>query len=321
MEFKTKKYSLVVPIYKDAYFADKFCLEVKAVFENLVHTEKISSYLELIFVSDGGGIKDENIIESLCKKYTFVNAIFLSRNFGQHIAISAGFDVSKGDYIIMTNVDQQEPVSQIPIFLNFIENNNVDIVYGLRKKRSGPFLEKVSSHLFARFFNFLIKGDSHLLKNLATTRVMTRKYINSYALLTEKDRYLPGLENWIGFDRGYVNIEHFNRNLGKSSYNLRKRLKMAFNAVLTFSDYPLKIIVFIGFLISLFGFVFVLKIVYDVLNNVDYQIGYPSILSSIILFSGLIILLIGISSIYIGKILLESKRRPLYIVKKSIVND
>jgi glycosyltransferase involved in cell wall biosynthesis len=317
MDENALKYSLVVPVYKDAYLADSFCTELHVFFCNFLKTSKdVSALFELIFVADGGCKQDEITLKEICTKYPFVKAIFLSRNFGQHIAISAGYSKASGEYICFLNIDQQEPISELEKYFFHIEKNNLDLVYGLREVRNSSFTDRVTSKFFNGVFNFLTKNKIPV--NIATTRVMSRRFVDAYNNLSESERFLPGLENWLGFDVGYIPTIHMKRQQGKSSYTLKKRFAMAESALISFSDVPLRLMVLLGFILTACGFMAVLIVVFLKLFVVSFQAGYVSLISIIIFSSGLILSLMGFSSLYIGKILKEVQRRPLFIIKEKI---
>lgn len=306
-------YSVVVPIYKDSALAWSFCEEFKNVFSRFLNTDVIHEHIELIFVIDGSGKPDELAIKEVCNKYNFVKAIVLSTNFGQHIALSAGYANATGNYVGMFNVDQQDPISEYPKFIEHINASGLDIVYGLRKTRKGSGLDSLTSKAFNIALNKLTGNKTPI--NVSTMRIMSRRFVDAYNQLSERDRYLPGLESWLGFDVGYVDTIHVDRKEGKSSYNFSKRLKMAVHSILSFSDYPLRLLASFGIGLSLLGFASVLVIIFLKIFLIDFQAGYVSLITAITFFSGIIIFAIGLSSLYIGKILKEVQQRPVYVIK------
>nr|WP_271872812.1 glycosyltransferase family 2 protein [Rubripirellula sp.] len=307
---------MVVPIFQDADLLDDFCLEFETVFSKFLGKQDISEEVELIVVCDGGGRADESTARAICNKFAFMRAILLSRNFGQHIALTAGYNSSRGEAVGMLNVDQQDPISELPKFLMHLAAENLDVVYGIRKKRQGSLMERLTSRYFHLILDKLT--DNKTPANISTMRVMSRRFINAYNEFTESQRYLPGLESWLGFDVGYVATLHRNRKKGTSSYTFMRRCKMAVNSILSFSDYPLRLISLVGFLAALTGLASVATIIVMKLCLIDFQAGYPSLISVIVFFSGLVLSSLGFSSLYIGRILREVQRRPTYIVKATI---
>jgi len=308
--------SLVVPVYNDGSLAKDFLERFLKVFISYFNSEDLDSHVELIFVNDGSKNNSIEEIIELSATHRFVKVVDLSRNFGQHIALTAGYQLSKGDYVGMMNIDLQEDVSEFIKLVDFLkQNSKYDFALGLREKRNDGFLKKFSSSLFNKTLNFLT-GDKTPI-NSSTVRAMSKTFLNAYLELTEKDRFLPALENWLGFNHAYLPIIHTERRKGKSSYNLIKRLKMAINAIITFSDKPIRIAAVIGLIITCFGFLMGLGLIIMKFFYAEMQPGYTSTITLIIFFSGLQLLFLGLTAIYVGKILKEVQNRPLYIIKKT----
>lgn len=309
-------YSIVVPIYNDGILAEAFCKEFHRVFKAYLNNEFIENETELIFVNDGSKNNSLELLRKLAFEYKFVKVIDLSRNFGQHIALSCGYQYAKGSYVGMLNVDMQEPPSEIIKLLEFIKDGDFDIVYGLADQRKTSLVNKLTSKIFANALNFLT--NSKTPTNVTTLRIMNRKFVNAYNQLTEKSRYIPGLETWLGFKRGYMSVIHKEREIGRSSYNFKKRLRMAIESIISFSDFPLRLIVGFGFFIALVGFVLTLILIVSKLFFVDYKAGYTTTVSLITFLGGIQIMVIGFASLYIGRILAEVQNRPLYLINEKI---
>jgi dolichol-phosphate mannosyltransferase len=307
------RYSFIVPIYNDAYLAESFCINFESVFQEYTIEKEISNQVELIFVNDGSKNNSLDLLIDLSTKFRFVKVINLSRNFGQHIALSCGYQYAKGDYVGMLNVDQQDPPSELIKLIDFMKSHNHDIVFGLADRRKTSFINRLTSNIFNYLLNFLTRSKTPL--NVTTARVMNRKFTDAYNLLSEKTRYLPGLENWLGFSHGYLPIKHTERAVGKSSYNFKKRLDMAIESILSFSDYPLRLITTFGFVISVVGFLVTIILLFAKLFFMDFQPGFATTISLITFFAGIQILVIGVASLYIGRILKEVQNRPLFIVR------
>jgi glycosyltransferase involved in cell wall biosynthesis len=310
------EYSFIVPIYNDAYLAEEFCIDFEKEFSKFLNEENISQSVELIFVNDGS--KNDSIItlKILVAKFPFVKVVDLSRNFGQHIALSCGYKLAQGNFVGMLNVDQQEPVSEIFILLNHFKNNDVDIVYGLRGFRNSSWKDKATSYIFNIVLNKLTGNKTPL--NIATIRIMNRRFTDAYNSLTEKSRYIPGLEAWLGFKQDYVNVIHQERKNGISSYNFKKRLLMAIDSIISFSDLPLKLIAVFGICIAFVGFGLTFYLFLTKLFFIQYQPGYTSTVSIITFVGGVQIMVTGLAALYIGRILKEVQNRPLYIIREKI---
>ncbi len=304
------KVSIVTPIYKDSYLAASFIESIKRI-DWLDYELK-----ELIFVVDGSGYEDELQLRIIAEHNDWIKVIILSRNFGQHIAISAGYKMSDGDIVCMLNVDQQDPPSEIPKLLQKMKNEKLDIVYGLRDVRKDKFLKGLTSAIFNFTLNKLTGDDTPL--NVATLRIMSRRFINEFNSLSEKSRYIPGLEHWLGFSRGYIQINHQERIDGKSSYNFKKRIILAVDSIISYSDLPLRWTAISGFIIAGLGFIFLIILIIMKISIINFQPGYISTISFIIFVGGLQISVTGLAAIYIGRILKEVQNRPLFIVKEKI---
>ena len=305
---------MVVPIYNDGYLAEAFCVEYEKEFQKYLGKDQIETEVELIFVNDGSKNDSIDYLIKLSEEKKFVKVIDFSRNFGQHIALSCGYQNAKGQYVGMLNVDMQEPPSEIPKLLDYIKGKNFDIVYGLSDERKTSFANRVTSKSFAFFLNYLTNSQMPL--NVTTLRVMNRKFVDAYNSLSEKSRYIPGLETWLGFKHGYLSIIHKERAIGKSSYNFRKRLAMAMESIISFSDYPLRLIVGFGCVIAFIGFLLTAFLLLSKIFFVNIQAGYTTTISLITFIGGIQIMVIGFASLYIGRILKEVQNRPLYIINE-----
>lgn len=309
------KYSIVVPIYNDGALAEAFSIEYEKEFKLFLGKEHIEEDTELIFVNDGSKNNSIDYLVKLSAEKKFVKVIDLSRNFGQHIALSCGYNHAKGDYVGMLNVDMQEPPSEIPKLLRFIKENKFDIVYGLADKRKTSFVNRITSKSFAFVLNYLTKSKMPL--NVTTLRIMNRKFVDAYNALSEKSRYIPGLETWLGFKHGYMPVVHKEREVGVSSYNFRKRMAMAMESIISFSDYPLRLIVGFGCIVALIGFLLTIFLLISKLFLINIQAGYTTTVSLITFLGGIQIMVIGLASLYIGRILKEVQNRPLYIINET----
>jgi glycosyltransferase involved in cell wall biosynthesis len=313
----TLTYSFVVPIFDDAYLAEEFCQEYLKVFQQLLGLPRIESQVELIFVNDGS--RDQSTVETLAQvaaRFPFVRVINFSRNFGQHIALSCGYRHARGTFVGMLNVDLQESPDQIPQLLQCLATTDADIVFGLRHRRAGSSADSLTSRLFGVVLNKLTGYEVPL--NVATLRVMNRRFVDAYNSLSESSRYLPGLESWLGFKRDYVEIEHHERRRGRSSYNFGRRLLMAADAIVSFSDLPLKIVVVFGFFVvagsvGLAGALTIQKLFFR-----EILLGYTSTMCVIVFLGGAQLSVTGLSGVYIGRVLREVQHRPLYVIRSTV---
>jgi dolichol-phosphate mannosyltransferase len=311
------RYSFVVPIYRDAALAQPFCAEFQRVFAGYLGRSELRDQVELIFVNDGSPDPTTSAtLDAVAALFDFVRVVELSRNFGQHIALTAGYHHARGEYVGMLNVDMEDPPDQIPLLLDEIQKGEAGMVYGLRADRRSPWHTRVTSLMFNWVLAKLTGYDMPL--NTATLRVMTRQFVSEYNRLSEKARYIPGLEMWLGFEKAFVPIRHQRRTQGRSAYTFFSRLRLAFEAVISFSDLPLRMMVLGGTGLAFLGFALTAFLIFGKMFFIRFQPGYTSTISLILLLGGVQIVAIGLASLYIGRILREVQNRPLYIVRRRL---
>jgi glycosyltransferase involved in cell wall biosynthesis len=309
------KYSFVVPIYNDGALAHDFCVEIAKTFRGYLGHDDLARDLEVIFVDDGSTNDSPALIKAVCDRFGFAKAVLLSRNFGQHIAISAGYRAASGDYVGMINVDQEDPPDQIPLLLDAIQTGEADIVGGRHQGRHVSLLTRVTSYLFHTTLNRLTGYRTPI--DATTMRVMTRRAVDAYNALAEKSRYIPGLERWLGMRYGWVSTTQQPRKAGKSSYNFRRRLRMAYSSIISFSDFPLRLTVKFGMLVAAAGILLGLALIVQKLTTPAVLLGYTSTFVMIVFLGGVQIAVTGIASLYIGRILAEVQHRPLFVVRET----
>lgn len=308
-------YSFVVPIYNDGALARDFCVETAKVFRAYLGHDDLARDLEVIFVDDGSANNSLELLKGVCDEFPFAKLIALSRNFGQHIAISAGWRAASGDYVGMLNVDQEDPPSNLPLLLAVLEKGDCDIVGGKHSGRHAGAITRMTSHLFVSTMNRLTGYDTPV--NATTMRIMTRRAADAYNALSEKSRYIPGLEMWLGLRYAWVPVEKQPRKAGKSSYNFRRRLRMAYSSIISFSDFPLRMAVKFGMLVAAAGILLGLGLVIEKMIGTRMFPGYTSTFVMIVFLGGVQIAVTGVASLYIGRILAEVQHRPLFVVRET----
>jgi glycosyltransferase involved in cell wall biosynthesis len=309
------RYSFVVPVFRDAGLARDFCQQFKAAFSCFLQTEELNRFVEVLFVCDGGARDDFSTVDLLRADYPFVRCFELSRNFGQHVAICCGYAHARGDIVGMLNVDQQDPPEELITLIRYAEANDCDIVHGTSDSRYASLGNRITSSLFNLLLNKLTGYNLPL--NTCTARVLKRPVVDVFNGLAERQRYIPGLESWMGFRHAYVPIRTQMRSVGRSSYNFRRRLSLALEAVISFSDIPLRVGVVLGALFALGGLVMGVALIVQKIWFLNLAPGYTSTVVLLVFFGGMQLLFAGLMSLYIGRILTEVQRRPLYIVRRS----
>ena len=270
---------------------------------------------EIIFIDDGSSDKSINIIKKLAQKDTAVKGISLSRNFGHQIAITAGLKYSIGNIVITMDADLQHPPKTIKeLYFKYIEG--FDIVNTIRKDSQDiGFIKKTTSKGFYKLINNL--SETYTQPAAADFRLMSRKTVNAFLELPEKDRFTRGLISWMGFKQTFVNYEAPKRFSGESKYSFIKMFHFAKDGITSFSAKPLRISFYIGLFISFIGFIYGVYAVVRFLNG-HTQPGWTSILLSVLIIGGIQLISIGVIGEYLARVYKESKNRPLYFVKEFI---
>jgi len=276
--------------------------------------EKITTNFEIILVNDASPDNAWETIAELAKMDNRVKGINLSRNFGQHYAITAGLDHCNGEWIVVMDCDLQDRPEEIINLYNKLKEG-FDVVFGRRMNRKDNLFKRYFSKYFYKIFDLLTENVSDCA--ISNYGIYSKQVIQNYLKLTEKIRLFPLLIKWMGFEIGFLEIEHAKRAGGKSSYNLFKLINLALNAIISQTNKPLKISIKFGFLMSFFSMFYLIYLVVRKLS-LDIPMGWTSIMVSIFFIGGLIFVNLGLIGLYIGKIYDEVKNRPIYIIKEVI---
>jgi dolichol-phosphate mannosyltransferase len=303
------KISVVSPVFK--------AKEIIPILTETLHSSlcEINVSYEIILVDDGCPDNSWIAISDECLKDQRVKGIMLSKNFGQHYAISAGLEYASGEWVVVMDCDMQDHPFEIIKLYNKAKEG-YDIVLGRRVDRKDNFLKKKYSQIFYRLLSYL--SDQKIDNTIANFGIYNHRVIEEIVKMNEKNRFFPSMVQWVGFNKTAINIDHYNREEGKSSYDFKKLVKLGLDVILSNSEKPIKLIVRIGLWISLFSFVFILYQLYNYVTGKTSVLGYTSIIIAICFFSGLIISFLGILGLYLGKIFEGVKNRPIFIVSKKI---
>lgn len=300
--------SIVIPVFNEEEVLPETYRRLTAVME------KTHQSYELLFVNDGSRDRSRAILEELVHKDRRVRAIHFSRNFGHQAAITAGMDYAQGKAVIVIDADLQDPPEVIPEMLAKWQEG-YEVVYGRRLKREGEtFFKRLTASLFYRFLQKMTNVDIPL--DTGDFRLLDRKVVEVMRLLREKNRFVRGLVSWVGFRQVALPYVREKRFAGETKYPLRKMLKLAWDGITSFSDKPLKIASYIGFLLSLVSFVYLLVILISKLLGKSTVSGWASLAVINLFFSGVILIILGVMGEYIGRIYDEAKDRPLYVVEE-----
>ena len=301
--------SVVSPIYNAALHLEEFVTELEK------YILPITNDYEIVLVDDFSPDNSWKHIESICTTHPNVKGIKLSRNFGQHYAITAGLDSAIGEWIIVMDCDFQDAPSEIPNLYNKTKEG-FDVVLARRINRKDGFVKKLFSKLFWKTLGWLT--GTNIDHTVANFGIYNKKVIQAVCSLRESIRFFPSMILWVGFSKTTLDVKHQERQTGTSGYNFSRMFKLALDVMLAYSDKPIRLVIKMGFFISLFTLLIGLYYLY---LNITHQIlvpGYTSLIISIWFLSGLIILILGILGLYIGKTFEGVKNRPIYIIEKKL---
>jgi len=283
----------------------------------IISLKEITKDFEIIMINDGSYDNAWDTIKEIANNDKKVMGVNLSRNFGQHYAISAGLNISKGNWIVVMDCDLQDRPENIPILYKEAQKG-YDIVFAQRKLRKDTFFKKLFSKLFYLILSYLTR--TKLDPTIANFGIYNRKSINAVLLMKDKLKYFSVMIRWVGFNSTKMSIQHDKREIDETSYSFSKLISLAIDVMLSFSDKPLRLMVKFGFFLSSFSILFALYILYRALFGAVTVVGWASTIISIWFLGGIIIMFIGIIGIYIGKTFDQTKDRPVYIIK-DIIND
>lgn len=308
-ESKDLTYSVVIPV-----FNEEDNLEV--LYERLTKVMvSLNEPYEIIVVDDGSKDKSFQILQGLHKNDSKVKVIRFTRNFGQHMAITAGLDNSKGENVIIMDADLQDPPEEIPKLI-VKQKEGYDIVYGYRRIRQDSLFKRITSKVYLWLLAKLTRQTVN--PDITPLRIISRKVVDYMSQLRERSRFYGGLVSWLGFPFATVDIKHSERYRGKTKYNLRKMLALATEGIISFSDLPLHLITYFGLTVSVVSFIIGIVILIRQLIW-DFQVaGYTSTIVSLFFLGGILLLVLGVIGQYIGRIHIEVKKRPLYVVRDKL---
>jgi glycosyltransferase involved in cell wall biosynthesis len=300
--------SLVVPCYNEENLVATFTKRSIDVLE------KIGQQYEVIFVNDGSKDNTLEVLKSLKNSYNGIRIVNLSRNFGKEAALTAGLDFSLGDVVIPIDADLQHPPEIIEEFIKEWENG-YDVVLAKRTTRTNEtFSKKISARLFYKLQSKI--SEIYIPEDVGDFRLMSRKVVNALSQLPENQRFMKGLFAWVGFKSTTIQYEVANREMGTSSFNSWKLWNFALEGITSFSTVPLRIWFYIGGFVALIAFLFGCSIILKTLiYGVDMP-GYASMMTVVLFLGGIQLIGIGVLGEYIGRIYMESKRRPTYIIEQ-----
>lgn len=303
--------SIVVPCYNEEESVEMFLDEIQ---KTLVGYD-----YEVIFINDGSGDNTLEKIKNLADSNPNVKYISFSRNFGKESAIYAGLVNTTGDLVCLMDADLQHPPSLIPKMIETI-SEGYDVAAARRISKKGePLLSSLGSRLFYKLFNAI--SNMGLVSGATDYRVMTRQVTDSVLQLSEYNRFSKGLFQWVGFETKWIEYENVERVAGKTTWSVWQLFKYSMEAIMAFTTVPLSISIVLGSVISMIAFIYLVFIVIKYLLYSDPVQGFATTMCTILLLGGIQLLSIGILGKYLEKTYIETKNRPIFIVKETNIDD
>lgn len=305
--------SIVVPVYNEMDVLETFYARIKPIIDNPQY------FFEVILVNDGS--KDgtlailKNFRERDCR-FAYIN---LSRNFGKEKAMAAGFDIAQGDAVIVIDADLQDPPELIPDLIAEWEAG-YDNVYGKRNKRAGEtWLKRLTAHFFYRIIGRL--SEVIIPEDSGDFRIMSRRAVDALKQIKEANRFTKGLFAWVGYKQKPFYYDRDPRAMGTTKFNYWKLWNFAIDGFTSFTIVPLKLATYLGLIIASISFIFGIFIIIKTLLLGDDVQGYPSLMTVITFLGGTQLLFIGIIGEYLGRMFMETKNRPLYLIDIIEITD
>ncbi|MBQ8002448.1 MAG: glycosyltransferase family 2 protein [Clostridia bacterium] len=306
------KISIVVPCYNEELSLPYFYDEIIRIADLM----KNDAEFEFVFVNDGSSDKTVEVLRELNKKDERVRYVSFSRNFGKESAMYAGFKETKGNLVVVMDADLQHPPKFIPEMYEGIKSEGYDCVATRRVKRLGE--PKIRSFFAMRFYDVINAiSDTNIVPGACDYRMMTRKMVDAVLEMSEVNRFSKGIFSWVGFTTKWIPFENVARVAGETKWSFKKLFSYSLDGITAFSTTPLQISSLIGILFCIMAFVFGIVTFVKTLVYGEPVAGFPTLMCVILLIGGIQLLMIGILGQYMSKMYVETKRRPIYIIKET----
>ena len=303
------RFSIVSPVYQSENLVDELVQRLHGAMAEL------SADYEIVLVDDRSADRSWERIQAQTRRDARVRGLRLSRNFGQHRAITAGLDHCQGEWVVVLDCDLQDRPEEIPALFAAAQRG-YDLVLAQRTVRRDSWHKKLLSRLFYRVLSYLTEMPQR--PEVANFGIYHRKVIQAVLAMRENIRYFPTMVRWVGFRTGYLEVAHARRPAGASTYSLARRLQLGLDILLANSDKPLRLTVKWGLLLAGGAFLFVPVTLLRYWLGQISQPGYTSLMIAICFFSGLLLAVMGMVGLYIGKTFEQVKNRPLYVVDEGL---
>lgn len=305
-----EKISIIVPCYNEEESLPIFYEEIISIAKSMKKVD-----FEFLFVDDGSSDNTLEVMRALSKKDKRVRYISFSRNFGKEAAMYAGLENAIGDYVAVMDADLQDPPTLLPVMYKDIKESDYDCVATRRVSRVGePKIRSFFARQFYKIINKISKAD--IVDGARDFRLMTRKMVDSIVGMREYNRFSKGIFGWVGFKTKWLEYENIERVAGVTKWSFWKLFLYSIEGIIAFSTAPLVIASIIGMLFLLIAFILIIVIIVKTLAFGDPTAGWPSLVCIIFFVSGIQLFCIGIIGQYLSKTYLETKGRPIYIVRE-----
>lgn len=304
------KVSLVVPVFNEEQTVELFYRTVRQ------HPALSAHDIELVFVNDGSTDRTESLLKGLAGGDSTMLVVNFSRNFGKEPALFAGLEYATGDAVIPIDVDLQDPIDVIPRLIEAWQQG-ADVVLAKRSDRAtDTYLKRRSAGLFYRLHNRI--AESRIEADVGDFRLMDRKVVEAIKTLPEHQLFMKGILSWVGFKTVIIEYQRAARAAGNSKFNGWSLWNLALEGITSFSTLPLRLWTYVGTCISVLALLYAVYVIADKLLFGNSVPGYPSLMVAILFMGGVQLIGIGVLGEYIGRIYMESKRRPRYIVREVV---
>ncbi|MGP6140260.1 glycosyltransferase family 2 protein [Jeotgalibaca sp. A127] len=308
---KRELISLIVPCYNEEEMIPLYITEIEKIMINMPEVD-----YEYVFVNDGSKDQTLKVLKEQALLNSHVRYLSFSRNFGKEAGLYAGLKHAKGDYVVVMDVDLQDPPELLPEMYRLIKTEAFDCIGTRRSTRKGePPIRSYFARQFYRLINRI--SDTEIVDGARDYRMMTRQMVNAILEISEYNRFSKGIFSWVGFETKYLEFENKERVAGETSWSFWSLFKYSIDGIVAFSEAPLDIASIVGFLS--FAAAVVLAIFFAIRTLIfgNPTSGWTSLITIILGLGGMQLLSLGILGKYVGKVFLEAKRRPIYILKET----
>ena len=305
--------SVIIPIYNEED-------NIRLLYDRLLQVMKnMGVSYEFIFVNDGSKDRSIQLIKSLAAQHSEVKYVNFARNFGHQIAVTAGLDRAKGDAVVIIDADLQDPPELIADMYKKMQEG-YEVVYARRRKRDGESrLKKLTAKYFYRILSKITSVDIPV--DTGDFRIMDKRIVEELKKMPEQHKFLRGQISWIGFNQTYIEYDRDTRHAGETGYTYSKMIRFALDGITGFSDVPLKIVTYFGFIVTAFAFIVLAYVLLSRFIWEDYVQGWASTMITILFIGGVQMIGIGIIGEYLSRMNANIRQRPLYIVRDTNIEE